>query len=132
MKSSATVWMMHVGPSHRVTEELCRSQESNLHVLPRWPVQAEAVRARVQLFHLYTQEPLMLSRLHAQQSPTHFTHRCCATQLLRGRCVNYSQPFHTARGNVAQLKELHVCFCMCVLCVLLSAVILGGVVCSHT
>lgn len=56
MKCSCGI--MRVSPSHHITEELSGSHVSNLHVLPRSPVQSEAVRARVQLFHLFTQEPI--------------------------------------------------------------------------
>lgn len=87
---------LHVLPPHHVAEELSRSQVSDLHALPRSPVQSEAVQARVQLFHLCT---LMFSGLYAQNQRTYFMHQRSFTQMLWGRGVNYSATLHFAMRN---------------------------------
>ncbi|TNN83047.1 hypothetical protein EYF80_006654 [Liparis tanakae] len=71
---------LRVRPPHHIAEELARGQVPDLHAQPRSPVQSEAVRAGVQLFHLFTQESLMLSGTHRNQ-----THRRLVGQLPRGR-----------------------------------------------
>lgn len=62
-------------PPHHITEELSRSHISHFGILSRYSVQSEAVQARIQLFHLFTQEPLIFSKLYAQNHLTHFMHQ---------------------------------------------------------
>lgn len=57
-----TMCVVKARPSYHVTEKLTGSHVANFHVPPCLPLQPEAVWARVQLFHLFTQEPLNAQR----------------------------------------------------------------------
>ncbi len=64
--------MCEVCAAHHIAEKLSGSHVSNLDVLPRSSVQSEAVQARVQLFHLFTQESLNVQQPVCTESPNIF------------------------------------------------------------
>lgn len=74
MKSTLCVRVC-VCPPHQISEELAKSHVSNLNILSHLPVQSKAVQARVQLFHLFTQESLMFSSPCAHNHWTYFMHQ---------------------------------------------------------
>lgn len=107
MKSAVCLCViLHVCPPHHITNELSGTHVSNFHAFPRLPVQSQAVQARVQLFHLFTQEAIMFNGLYTQNHATYFMRRRLVRQLRCGRGVNYSATLHFVMRNVRYAKKL--------------------------
>lgn len=91
----------HVGAlvfrlSYRVSQELCRGRVSHAGLRPSASVQPEAVQARLQLLHLFTQEPLRMRQPALAHKLTDTFSRAGAKvgQMPRIRGVNYSPTLH--------------------------------------
>lgn len=110
---------LHVRPPHHIAEELARSQVPDLHTQPRSSVESEAVHAGVQLFHLFTQESLMLSGPRAQKSDVFHAPTLSRTAAAWPRCELFNgftlcdDKFPGNKKSFAKGIVLWLCVCVC-------------------
>lgn len=113
-KGRIVTWGAEARPSYHVAEKLTGSHVANVHIPPCLPLQPEAVWARVQLFHLFTQEPLNAQR-HARAKWYDISHALRSGSSCAGEVwIIYRLYTRRRDAKILRLQGLRArCMCAC-------------------